>query len=178
MKRVQDAVDFLQQTATEKVADKGVAIEVAAALQKIAQMLSGLDVKAGNGGTEGAGAAGATATTIEQPADGGTSGGERSAGIVTVRGSSPAKKLLLEKPPAPTDANAGVSTGDDTGNGNGGGKGCGGGAPTSQGEQSVYAGGAVDGEIVMGTTTEGALENADDLVAQAVAALGDDAADL
>ncbi len=173
---VQDAVDFLQ-AATEKVTDKSMASEVVAALQKIAQMLSGLDANAGSGKDE-AGATGAATTDAGQAAEGGIAGGGKSAGIVPVRGSSPAKKLLLEKPPTQTGSETGTSSGDAAGDVHGG-KGCGGApAPNNSDGQAIFAGGAVDGEIVMGSATEGVRDNNDDLAAQAAAALGDDSADL
>ncbi len=175
---VQDAVDFLQ-AATEKVTDKNMASEVAAALQKIAHMLNGFDANVGSGAKDEGGATGAGTTAAGQAAaDGGNTDGERSAGIIPVRGSSPAKKLLLEKPPTQTGSETGASSGEVAGNVHGG-KGCGGAAVPINGDgQAIYAGGAVDGEVVMGSATEVARENADDLVAQAAAALGDDAADL
>ncbi len=171
---VQDAVEFLQQAATEKVADKGVASEVAAALQKIAQLLRCIDANVDSSGKEGGGTSGAGTTNAVPASDAGPAGENKTVGIVPVQGSSSSKKLLLEKPPLQPGASPVPAATDGAGNGHGG-KGNGGAAAAAGGDgPTMYAGGAVDGEIVMGATAEGVRDGSDDLVAQAAAALGED----
>ncbi len=178
---VQDAVDFLQQAAADKVDDKAAASEVAAALQKIAQMLNGLGARSGDSGGGGGGAdtvqtSGATAAEGGAPT-------ERGFGhpVMAVCGATPGKKLLLAGPPPQHPAaHSGGGAADDIGH-QPGGKGSGSATgPTSGAEQDLYAGGAVDGEIVMGQAGKNGRDDAndEDVAAQATAALADDSADL
>ncbi len=103
---------------------------------------------------------------------------ERSDGPIPVRGSTSAKKLLLSAPLSQNPMDASSAVADADGNGAGG-KGVGDATQASAHDNgSAFAGGAVDGEIVMGQTTGEARDDTRDLVAQAAAALGDDTAEL
>ncbi len=174
---VQDAVEFLQQTAVAKVEDKAVAKEMADALQKIARMLSGLGTAQGSEG----GGHGKDAEAKTGGGDQAAARDDRSHPVVAVCGATANKKLLLTVPqPQHPAALAGITTADDdravpTGKGSGDG-----GGDANASGQEVFAGGAVDGEIVMGQSGKHPRDDADyeSLEASAAAALGDDNAEL
>ncbi len=174
---VQDAVDFLQQTAAAKVEDKAVAKEMADALQKIARMLSGLGTAQDDGKENHRGDAEARTGSGDQA----TAGENLGHPVLAVCGATPNKKLLLTTPPPQHPAAlAGATAADDdchlpAGKGNGD---CG--STVDVGGQEMFAGGAVDGEIVMGQSGKHPRDDADygELEASAAAALGDDAAEL
>ncbi len=162
---VQQAVDLLHQTATERCGDSPVAAQVAAALPQIAQLLGAITAPGGSGGCNG------DQPTERAAASGSGGGGEGSSGggtahpVFAVCGATADKNLRTL--PLPQRPSAVVGTAADPAP-----------EPPSEGASSeMFAGGRVDGEVDVGNGARPNDENDGNLLAEAAAALGDAAED-
>ncbi len=148
---VQDAVELLRKTATDKCGDSAVSAQVASALQQIADLLGAITTPSPGMATGGDGGGQQNEQAAEGP----------SHPVFAVCGATDGKTRRT-LPPRQHPAAHAVSPG-------GGGDNGGGGV-----QQQRNDGGPHDGDVVMEAAPSNADEGADDLLSQAAAALADE----
>ncbi len=164
---VQVAVELLQQAAATKCGDSALAAQVAAALQQIANVRGAITAPtaAAAATDESAGASTGAPPAGKEGKGEGSGAGEEKHLVSAVRGDTDAKSRRTLPLPQEPVALVGPAVAPDPGTQSVHGTGSG---------HDQFAGGAVDGEVVMGTEPHAGEGSDEGLLSQAAAALGDD----